>query len=187
MKKGKSKNKGSKFERLICKELSLWWTNGRREDVFTRTDSSGGRATQRSKKKKKTFGQYGDIQAADPIGQPLIDVCPIECKDGYASASIADLLDKEPRHNPIYKQFIEQAIESTIESNENSKYWMIIARRRGRQVLIYVSNKLRRDLHIRRIDFYPSALIVDENMNEIFCMSFKSFITFVKPKLFKSL
>ena len=135
-KKGRGKNKGGAFERLICKKLSLWWTKGKRDDVFARTASSGGRATQRSKKNKTTFGQYGDIQAADPIGQPLIDLCVIECKDGYASASIADLLDKESRHNPLYEQFIKQARSSSLESQ--SFDWLLIARRRGRQIMVFM-------------------------------------------------
>jgi hypothetical protein len=140
MKKGASKNKGGAFERLICKKLSLWWTKDKRDDVFTRTASSGGRATQRSKKNKSTFGQYGDIQAADPIGQPLIDLCTIECKDGYATYSIADLMDKEPRHNPLYEQFIRQARKSNFESD--SAYWLLIARRKGRQIMIFMPETL---------------------------------------------
>lgn len=144
MKKGAGKAKGGAFERLICKKLSLWWTNGKRDDVFFRTASSGGRATQRSKQGKKTFGQYGDIQAADPIGQPLIDLCVIECKNGYASHSIADLLDKEPRHKPAYEDFIKQARNSCTDSEAN--YWMLIARRRGRQIMVYMPSSLWHDL-----------------------------------------
>ncbi len=59
--------KGSNFEREICKLLSLWWTNDKRDDIFWRTSGSGARATTRSKTKQKTFGQYGDVQATDPI------------------------------------------------------------------------------------------------------------------------
>jgi hypothetical protein len=135
MKPGAGKAKGGAFERLICKKLSLWWTGGNRDDVFARTASSGGRATQRSKKGKHTFGQYGDIQAADPIGQPLIDLCVIECKDGYPSHSIADLLDREPRHKPIYEQFIKQARQSA--KNARANYWLLIVRRRGRQIMAF--------------------------------------------------
>jgi len=146
MKKGKSKKKGGAFERMICKKLSLWWTKGKREDVFIRTASSGGMAAQRAKKNKQTFGQHGDIQAADPVGQPLIDLCVIECKDGYASNSIADLFDREPRHNPLYEQFIRQARLSYLHSN--SAYWMLIARRRGRQIMVFMPAQLFRNLYL---------------------------------------
>lgn len=140
MKAGSGKRKGGAFERLICKKLSLWWTHGKRDDVFFRTASSGGRATQRAKKGKKTFGQYGDIQAADPIGQPLIDTCVIECKDGYGAASVFDLIDSGERNNPKYAQFIEQAEKSQVESG--SRYWLLIARRRGRQIIAYMPSPM---------------------------------------------
>lgn len=39
------KVKGGNFEREIAKALSLWITNGQREDVFWRSAMSGGRAT----------------------------------------------------------------------------------------------------------------------------------------------
>ena len=71
-KKGGGHAKGSQFERTVCKDLSLWWTKGKRDDVFWRTSGSGARAKTRSKTGEKTFGQYGDVQATDPIGQPLI-------------------------------------------------------------------------------------------------------------------
>ena len=89
-KKSKASTKGSAFERQICKELSLWWTYEDRDDIFWRTSNSGGRAIRRSKKKKQTFGQYGDIQAVDPIGQPLMDVLTFELKCGYPGVSVLD-------------------------------------------------------------------------------------------------
>jgi hypothetical protein len=135
LKRGSSNRKGHKFENKIAKKLSQWWTNGKRDDVFLRSDSSGARATQRSKKGKKTFGQYGDIQAADPIGQSLMDLCVIECKDGYAHDSVADIIDKLPKHKPNYEQFIQQAIKSAEDADK--PYWLLIARRRGRQIMAY--------------------------------------------------
>ena len=36
--------KGSEFEREMCKCLSLWWTDSKRDDVFWRSAQSGGRA-----------------------------------------------------------------------------------------------------------------------------------------------
>lgn len=159
MKKGSGKRKGSKFERDICKKLSLWWTFGKRDDVFFRTASSGGRATQRSKKNKTTFGQYGDIQAADPIGQSLIDLCTIECKDGYAGDSIADLLDKEPRHRPKYEEFIKQAKQSSKQS-KTACYWLLIARRRGRQIMVYMPATLEEEI----------SSLCDQHWNTFMCI-----------------
>ena len=136
MKLGGGKQKGSRFERDICKQLSLWWSHNQTDDIFTRTASSGGRATQRSKKGKSTFGQYGDIQAADPIGQPLINLVTIECKDGYAKDTIAGIVDKTSRHHPMYEKFLEQITASWAASD--SRYWWLIVRRRGRSIMIYM-------------------------------------------------
>lgn len=183
MKKGGGPKKGGKFERLICCKLSLWWTERRREDVFTRTDASGARATQRSKKNKKTFGQYGDIQAADPIGQPLIDLCPIECKDGYASKSIADLLDKEPRHKPDYLKFIQQARLTKKEAK--CPFWLLIARRRGRQIMIYLPEPLWNIIvraEINHNSIRPTAILNLSKGQHIRALPLSLFFKSVKPE-----
>jgi len=76
------KEKGNRYERLITKDLSLWWSNGKSKDIFYKTQSSGGRATIRQKRKneKKLIRQYGDIAASDPDGELFISVFCIECK-----------------------------------------------------------------------------------------------------------
>ena len=188
MKRGAGKAKGGAFERLVCKKLSLWWTRDERDDVFYRTASSGGRATQRSKKHLKTFGQYGDIQAADPIGQQLMDLCVIECKDGYASNSIADLLDQEPKHNPVYRQFLSQARASNDASG--SPYWLLIARRRGRKVLLYMPAGLWYEithaynrLNIARPMFEEFLHIRASQQIDVVAVQFELFLEDVKPKI----
>lgn len=152
--------KGGKFEREVCKALSRWWTHGDRDDVFWRSASSGARATIRRKQNKVTFGQYGDIQATDPIGQPLMDICTIECKTGYASHNLFDLVDKQDMHKPKYESFVLQAITDRLAAKV--PYWIIISRRRGRQRMIYVpvafAQGLARIQHTKRVNFrWPFA------------------------------
>ena len=77
------KKKGGAYELEIARDLSLWYTEGKRDDIFFRSHSSGARATMRSKSGKRTKGQYGDLCASDPIGEPLIKVWTGECKSGY--------------------------------------------------------------------------------------------------------
>lgn len=79
--------KGEDFERQISKKLSLWWTDGERDDVFWRTSQSGGRATQRAKSALDTAYSYGDLTFIDPIGKPLCDLLVIEAKRGYTNTS----------------------------------------------------------------------------------------------------
>ncbi|MEK0338471.1 MAG: hypothetical protein QQN41_13665, partial [Nitrosopumilus sp.] len=109
-------HKGSQFERDICSKLSLWWTKGKSDDVFWRTPGSGARAKVRYKKGKSSIG-VGDVQATDPIGQPLIDLCTIEIKKGYFKHTYFDLIDKLPNETKQpYRQFIQQARDQQKEA-----------------------------------------------------------------------
>ena len=78
-----AKGKGSKFERSMCKLLSIWWAG--RDDIFWRTSQSGGRATERKKKGLATAGSYGDMTAIDELGRPFDDFFVMEFKKGYTN------------------------------------------------------------------------------------------------------
>lgn len=105
------KSQGSSYEREIAVKLSLWYSKGKRDDIFYRSHSSGGRATNRKKAGKELKGQYGDICATDPMGKPLIDKWCVECKHGYSRKTnikgnkkqsallwcILDILDSEQK------------------------------------------------------------------------------------------
>lgn len=79
--------KGGGYERDLSKELSLYWTNGERDDIFWRTSQSGGRAKSRIYTGQKTAYSYGDITFIDPLGKPLLDLAVIEAKRGYTGGS----------------------------------------------------------------------------------------------------
>jgi hypothetical protein len=81
MKPGGGKQKGSGFEREICKKLSLWVSEGNSDDLFWRSAMSGGRATVRTKKGQKTASGQGDITAVTTEGNKLTDHFVIECKN----------------------------------------------------------------------------------------------------------
>jgi hypothetical protein len=74
------KAKGAAFERYVCKELSKWLTQGKRQDVFWRSAMSGGRATIGRRSGLDLSRQAGDICAVAPEGHSLTDVFYIECK-----------------------------------------------------------------------------------------------------------
>lgn len=80
MRSGGSPEKGGKFERLICKRLSLWVTAGENDSIFWRTPSSGGRATVQAKAGGVNVMQSGDICAVDPLGYPFVTEYFIELK-----------------------------------------------------------------------------------------------------------
>ena len=133
-------SKGSEFEREISKKLSLWWTGGKRDDIFWRSSQSGGRATQRAKKGQRTYGSYGDIAAVDPIGEPLLKFFTIELKRGSSHGSPGDLLDfrgDNSRHPWIL--CLRQAMEAN--KRARSLEWMLICRRDRRETIVYMTVK----------------------------------------------
>jgi hypothetical protein len=77
---GGGKQKGSAFERQICSKLSLWITNGKRDDCMWRSAISGGRATVRFKKGKSTHDQSGDLTATSREAMPFLNTFMVECK-----------------------------------------------------------------------------------------------------------
>lgn len=80
MRPGGGKAKGSSFERQVCRDLSLWVSNGERDDLYWRSAMSGGRASVQFKKGGKNLTQTGDITAIDPLGAPLTSAFLVECK-----------------------------------------------------------------------------------------------------------
>ena len=58
---GRGAQKGAAFERKCCKQLSLWVSDGQRDDVFWRSAMSGGRATLGLRKGIKRDAQAGDM------------------------------------------------------------------------------------------------------------------------------
>ena len=144
-KRRKGQGKGSSFERELCKKLSLWWTDGDREDIFWRTAGSGARATVRSKQGKQTAGQHGDIAATDPDGKDFLSVVTIEMKRGYNKDTFQDLFDSlETSAVQTYEKWIAQAYHSSLAAESYS--WMIITKRDRRIPIVICSAHLIREL-----------------------------------------
>jgi hypothetical protein len=148
--------KGSSFEREICTKLSLWWTQDLKEprdDIFWRSSQSGGRATERSKKGKTTYGSYGDIAALDPIGAPLLKMFTIELKRGSSHGSPGDLLDfKEQNQAHAWVKCLHQTISSHLAAG--SFGWMMICRRDHRCAVCFIDLATYRRFH-RVVDLFP--------------------------------
>jgi hypothetical protein len=190
-KKGSGQRKGSSFERAICKRLSLWWTNDKRDDIFWRTSGSGARATTRSKQGRSTKNQYGDVQAVDPIGQPLIDLCAIELKKGYGHHSYYDLFDGlDCETNAVYKRFIKQAQGQQAEAGTFA--WLLITARDRKKTMIAMPIDLKRLLmNVNGVPegCYPQmnlrlCISYQDYVDRIFVTTFDEFIRNVDPKCF---
>lgn len=184
------KNKGNTFERLICKELSLWWTDQERDDVFWRSASSGGRATQRFARGKTTAGACGDICAVDPIGEPLLKLVTIELKRGKSHGEPGDVLDCKPASLKNHKwiQTMLQAIESARQAG--TVYWLIIVQRDRRNITCFFPTsmmrkgqpfgKFRRKLTIAPAFRYRLKL-PDKRQLDFVGIPFKRFMARIKP------
>lgn len=134
----KGKGKGSAFERLVCRLLSRWWSGGTRDDIFWRTSNSGGQATTRSRRGKKSHNQYADIQAVDPIGAPLTRLISLELKCGYPHATF-DRLIHSLSEVPWYHWF-EQA--EAARKDSGAKFWALIVKRSRQPIFIVGPKKL---------------------------------------------
>jgi len=178
--------KGSQFEREVCKILSLWWTDGKREDVFWRTAGSGARATQRNKIGKKTFGQDGDVQATDPIGQPLIDLCSIEIKRGYSKNTIFDILDKPKKAKlQIYEQFINQSCKEN--KNSGAIYWMLITRRNRRETIVFIPYWFFKELKALNPLIHLETHLRFNGSYCIYALKLNSFLNIITPRNIKTM
>jgi len=139
-KRGGGKAKGAAFERDICRRLSLWYTNGKQDDVFWRSAISGGRATTsgrttyfyHSKGKRPRIGRReakelphvaGDVCAVHPEGFKFVDEWFVECKH------VRDL--------QLHRFLIAQGklwvfwIQACTQAEQHHKLPMLIARQSG--------------------------------------------------------
>lgn len=175
--------KGPQFERWLCEQLSLWWTKDLKEprtDIFWRTSNSGGRATNRGKKGKRTKGQYGDIAAIDPIGQPLLDLLTIEVKRGYNKYTITDLLDRPEK---AAKQKYETWIEKAIHDHElaGSMSWLLIVKRDRREPMVILPMQVFKELTSLEI-FWEIHVDIGGFWLELAALRLEYFLLGVYPK-----
>jgi len=155
-----SKSKGGSFEREIAALLSLWWSDSERDDIFYRSQSSGGRFTVRKKVGKDTALQGGDITCSDPSGEPLIKKWSIEIKTGYGTKKqikdkdgekvkdemirwdILDIIDSKQRETILEKMW-QQSYRDAVLTDRTP---ILIFRRNGRSPCIMFDDHLKQEL-----------------------------------------
>jgi len=128
-----SKSKGNTFERDMSRMLSLWWTNGKRDDAIWRSASSGALTTVG---KGRYLAHTGDFAATDAEAAPLFDKVIIEAKRGYNRYSMQDLLDipeDAARSNPVWEMFKKLAGAC----NEQEKVGLLLWKRDRRDLLAF--------------------------------------------------
>jgi hypothetical protein len=127
-----SKAKGSAFEREIAKQLSLWLTRGRREDVLWRSAMSGGRATV-AHRKGKDVRQCGDLCAVGPEGHKFCDQFFIEIKHVKKLALDQFLIKGTGPLANFWKIVLREA-------KKHVRHPMLIARQNGWPIIVLTEN-----------------------------------------------
>ena len=128
-----SKAKGSSFEREMSRLLSLWWTNGKRDDAIWRSASSGALTTVG---KGRYLAHTGDFAATDGDAELLFKHVIIEAKRGYNRCSMQDMLDVPYRvmdKNPVWQMQYKlgQACQ------EQQKEGLLLWKRDRRELLVF--------------------------------------------------
>ena len=131
MPRSKGKQKGSAFERKVCKLLSLWVSHGESEDLFWRSAMSGGRATVGARQGKNHARHAGDISATSPEGHALTDMWYVECK-AYRDLRIDAAFIKST--GPLIR-FWDVAV---LEAGRYKKRPMLIAKQNQVPVIVLV-------------------------------------------------
>ncbi len=130
MKVGGGKGKGSEFERIICKQLSLWITHGAKRDCFWRSAMSGGRATIAHGKGIDLRRQAGDISSVSPEGHALTDLFFVETKF-YRSLDLGSF----PLGKGALAGFWKVAVK---EARKYDRSPMVIAKENLRPIVVLV-------------------------------------------------
>lgn len=125
------KQKGAAFERKICKELSLWISDGKYTDVFWRSAMSGGRTTVAKARGEVLGAQVGDISSVRREGHELTDRFVVECKC-YASLQLDKLIVDSGRLLKFWHEISAIALD-------HGKEAMLIAQQKRSPTLLCVS------------------------------------------------
>lgn len=154
MRAGGGKQKGSAYEREVCKALSRWVSLGKREDLFWRSAMSGGRATVGKKKGLDLASHAGDISATHPDGHILTEHFYVECKR-YGDLNFASFLCKQ--QGPLAR-FWSEAIKQAVA---HDRIPMLIVREDRGETFIIVPHEamLTRGMTAHQFRFNAAAWV----------------------------
>lgn len=176
-------SKGAEFERWLSKKLSLWWTNNQKDDIFWRSQQSGGRATQRKKQGKTTANQEGDLTAMDPQGQPFIDLISVEAKCGYSDFTIEGEINKSGQKT-VFRSFLEQCEREVQGTN---RYWWLVVKQDRKKIMLIFSISFATFLRKRKINQWRKKdhLEIRFDQYHLLCVRLDDFLESVKGEELK--
>lgn len=184
--------KGSKFERDMCKRLSLWFSHNERDDIFWRTAGSGARATVRMKQGLMTADSAGDISAIHPSGKKLTRMCIFELKRGYSAKnrsrgiSILTIVDKLLKEkDPILVEWYKK-LGKELKQHDRKFGFIIFQRDRKNPCITFHSStfnylKKRNKKKYYWPPFGPTARVMLWDM-DILVMKLDDFLEWCEPE-----
>lgn len=176
--------KGGDWERTFCKQLSLWWSEGERDDIFWRTSQSGGRATQRRKQGRGTAGSYGDVGLLDLSGKPFLDLFCVELKRGYSKETdILNILDSNQK-KPKIIEFWEQCKTDTLSANR--KHPLVVFRRDYKKACVMISLASFQWIQKFAGQYKKDKLIIRWESIWLVVLRINDFFDWVDPAIFKN-
>jgi hypothetical protein len=181
--------KGGASENETCRQLSLWWSNGKTSALFRRTQMSGGKATVRARSKKKTPYEYGDITFSEPEAKPLIDFLLIENKSGYKDViNVLDFVDSPNKYPQLIKWWWKCESEKDLAKR---CHCIIIFRRNRKSKCIMIQDALFFDLENECGSFEQDLIDIyyEKSHGEYrwFIISFDNFLAWVTPTTVRTL
>lgn len=172
------KVKGGNYEREISKNLSLWLSGGENDDLFWRTQNSGGRYTTRYKKKLTLEGQSGDIASVrGNISNEFLKTFCVEIKF-YKDINIWGFITKA---KDGVLDFWKQAYE---QSKQAGREPILIVKQNYKPALL-ISNKIFNKILIKNFKLKPE-LEVNLLRQKIFIWKLEDILD-IDPKKFMSI
>lgn len=171
------KSKGGEFERLVCKTLSLWVSNGQDSNLFWRSATSGGRATvQRKAGAKASEYQASDISPVAPGAYILSDVFAIECK-AYKDIQLNQLVFED---KSLLLDFWNQANRDALAANKKP---MLIAKQNMRKPLLGIQIKCYnywKSLYLKDRNAFPKTILIPRY--DLALLDLEKFLALVDPQ-----
>ena len=172
--------KGASFEREMCKYLSLWWTEGKHDDVFWR------KRVRSTRKSIDAKFQLGDIKAERPEGEDLMKMFSIELKTGYSVGrkgkhvknvpwDLLDIIDFRKGSKDIEKKtIIKFWRQCTRDAEIDNKYPLLIFKRDFHVPVVCIHSTLfdqfenyQGRYYKRFIIFYPDMITTKQKQDNV--------------------
>lgn len=132
MRPGGGGAKGAAFERKTGVALSIWLTQGRRADLFSRNVLSGGRFTI-AEKAGRELGTPGDLMAAHPLAFEFLSRFLVECKHTKTIQLDQFIFDRTE------KTWLSKVVaKAKKEANTMDVDFMVIACQNRRPTLVFM-------------------------------------------------